>query len=175
MRPQVSDVQLYRLLKAAAVVRDPSVMDLVMRNQLRSVILRSPEYNSFPMFIGVVHKSAVFDHIEQVTMLLDWIVRHFEEETAFIADLTAAMAQPEGDRCLAVAAVTLAELIHCVPESIYDHLINAVQSGYIAMVELHLNAGANVRHNGNSALRLAEQQGHAAIAELLKTRGAGFD
>jgi len=91
-----------------------------------------------------------------------------------IADLTAAMAQPEVDRCLAVAAVTLAHLLWIAYESIDGHLINAVQSGSIAMVKLHLNAGANVRHHGNNALRLVEQHGHTVMVELLKARGAGF-
>jgi len=171
---------VYDLLESAASVPDPDMMRLVIDDLLTGVINRDvqlPGSDSLLAMFRPIHAAAVSGHIQHVSMLLEFLIKHDGAHSVVIPSLKAAMmVQPTSFRCLAVAAVMISELVRLSKDTLIEYyLIAAVRSGNLAMVELHLNAGANVRHNGNEALRLAESQGHAAMVELLKARCAGSD
>ena len=162
------------LFESAAKVRDPAMMRLVL-DELSPALASCERPKLRFALLRPLHEAAVRGHIEHVTMLLQWLNEHPGVHTTILPSLNAATrGDTAWDRCLGLAAVTLHELIcRANMDQIDCSLITAVRSGNLPMVELHLNAGANVRHNANEALRLAESQGHAAMVELLKARGSG--
>ena len=177
----IDDRWTFDLLESAATVPDPAMIRLVMDELLTVVTQRQLASSDSDLLVPLfrpIHVAAVRSHMEHVSMLLEWLIERDGAHRVIVPSLTAAMAGGESaaHRCVAVAAVTIHELISLHFDRMVDRsLVAAVKSGSIAMVELHLNAGANVRHNGNEALRLAESQGHAAMVELLKARCAGSD
>jgi len=186
--PLVQDTHGLRSLVLAAEVRDPAMMRLVIDELLLAPLIRFHSSTDvmllndfvdaiFHNFLHTIHLAAVSCHLEHVDMLLDWLVHHSHKPQKLLTIFKASLTAAPPDRCLAAATCTAQLLLFSNPEDALDYidcsLITAVRSGNLAMVELHLNAGANVRHRANEALRLAESQGHAAMVELLKTRGAG--
>jgi len=175
--PSVRGMHRPGSLEVAARVRDPAMMRLVIDELLIAAAVRAQQIPG--LVHSAIHLAAVSGHADHVGMLLDWLVPQSGDLPRMISLLKAAFTTAREDRCLAVAAATihlrLYSTLECddILDPIDRSVVTAVRSGNLAMVELHLNAGANVRHNANEALRLAESQGHAAMVELLKARGAG--
>ena len=170
------------MLESAALVRDAAMMSLVIDELIADGVINCDSSWDESTFYGVVHSihlSAVSGYTDHLNLLLPLLMQHSGAQDDVLLPFKNVLTAPVHARCVAVAPVAT-RLLLCIDvdcrrvlDLIDRNLLNAVRSGDPVMVELLLNAGANVRHNANEALRLAESQGHVAMVELLKARGAG--